>query len=290
MKHAYLILAHTEFELLQLLVQALDDPRNDIYVHFDKRVKELPKLSADQSRLIILTEREKVYWGDVSMIEAEYRLFRAAYTSGVEYAYFHLLSGVDLPLKSQNYIHSFFEDNQGKEFVGFNWEITKAQINTRVRCVHLFPHSFRGAGILFQLKRVIRYSYIVLQKILGFKVNRNTEFHKGGQWVSITRDLVSYLLSKHEELVRMYRYTFAPDEFFIQTLVWGTPFMERLYDKNDEGRGAVRAIGWRNGELVDYTSKDLPYLQTTEHLFARKFNSRDMTFIREVLKLSSTNG
>ena len=269
MKHAYLILAHTEFELLQLLVQALDDPRNDIYVHFDKRVNELPKLSVDQSRLIILTEREKVYWGDVSMIEAEYRLFRAAYTSGVEYAYFHLLSGVDLPLKSQNCIHSFFEDNQGKEFVGFNWEITKAQIDTRVRCVHLFPHSFRGAGILFQVKRVIRYSYIVLQKILGFKANRNIEFHKGGQWVSITRDLVSYLLSK---------------------LVWGTPFMERLYDKKDEGRGAVRAIGWRNGELVDYTSKDLPYLQTTEHLFARKFNSRDMTFIREVLKLSSANG
>ena len=75
MKHAYLILAHTEFELLQLLVQALDDPRNDIYVHFDKRVKELPKLSTDQSRLIILTERERVYWGDVSMIEAEYCLY-----------------------------------------------------------------------------------------------------------------------------------------------------------------------------------------------------------------------
>lgn len=29
--HAYLIIAHNEFEVLQKLVGALDDPRNDIY-------------------------------------------------------------------------------------------------------------------------------------------------------------------------------------------------------------------------------------------------------------------
>ena len=30
-KHAYLIIAHNEFEILKLLVNALDDARNDIY-------------------------------------------------------------------------------------------------------------------------------------------------------------------------------------------------------------------------------------------------------------------
>ena len=30
MKHAYMILAHGEPELLQLLLERLDDPRNDI--------------------------------------------------------------------------------------------------------------------------------------------------------------------------------------------------------------------------------------------------------------------
>lgn len=29
--HAYLIIAHNEFEVLQKLIEALDDPRNDIY-------------------------------------------------------------------------------------------------------------------------------------------------------------------------------------------------------------------------------------------------------------------
>ena len=38
MKHAYLILAHHEFGLLQTLIDCLDDVRNDIYVHIDKTV------------------------------------------------------------------------------------------------------------------------------------------------------------------------------------------------------------------------------------------------------------
>ncbi len=39
MKHAYLIIAHHEFELLWHLVNALDDERNAIYIHFDKKVE-----------------------------------------------------------------------------------------------------------------------------------------------------------------------------------------------------------------------------------------------------------
>ena len=33
--NAYLILAHTDFELLKILITCLDDERNDIYLHLD---------------------------------------------------------------------------------------------------------------------------------------------------------------------------------------------------------------------------------------------------------------
>ena len=56
MKHAYLILAHHAFGLLQLLVETLDDPRNDIYVHVDRKVKEMPSLKTSQADLVIDTE------------------------------------------------------------------------------------------------------------------------------------------------------------------------------------------------------------------------------------------
>ena len=36
-KHAYCIMAHGGWEQLQMLVNALDDERNDIYLHIDKK-------------------------------------------------------------------------------------------------------------------------------------------------------------------------------------------------------------------------------------------------------------
>ena len=42
MKHAYLILAHHEYPILDRLIQAIDDARNTIFIHFDKKLKNFP--------------------------------------------------------------------------------------------------------------------------------------------------------------------------------------------------------------------------------------------------------
>ena len=36
MKSAYLIIAHNEFEILQMLVSRLDDPEVDIFIHIGR--------------------------------------------------------------------------------------------------------------------------------------------------------------------------------------------------------------------------------------------------------------
>ena len=43
-RHAYLIMAHNEWELLNTLLSLIDDPRNDIFLHIDKKVKTMPVL------------------------------------------------------------------------------------------------------------------------------------------------------------------------------------------------------------------------------------------------------
>ena len=64
--------------------------------------------------------------------------------------------------------------------------------------------------------------------------------------------------------------------------------MERLFDATDESRGAMRYIGWRGeDQLIDFSADDLPVLQQTEYLFARKFNSRDKAFLDDILALSA---
>ena len=288
MKHAYLILAHNEPELLSLLVERLDDVRNDIYIHFDRKLSVFPDIKTLHAGLYILKDRVDVRWADVSMLEAEYKLFHAVVDSGCEYSHYHLISGVDLPLKNQDYIHSFFAQHHGKEFVGLHQRPMNSHADRALHYWHPFTRSFRGSGCVFAIKRILRYLVVQTQVLLGIRRNTTIPFHKGGQWVSITRELIDYLLEQEDRAFTIFSRTFGADEYFVPTLIWDTPFMERLFDTTDESRGAMRYIGWRaDGQLIDFTSQDLPALQQTEYLFARKFNSRDKAFLQEILALST---
>lgn len=43
MKHAYMIMAHNQVELLNILVKRLDDQNNDIIIHLDLKSKIKPE-------------------------------------------------------------------------------------------------------------------------------------------------------------------------------------------------------------------------------------------------------
>ena len=94
----------------------IDDERNDSYLHIDSKVQNIEKLklekNVERSKLIILEERISVTWGDYSQIACELKLLKEA--TKTEHDYYHLLSGVDLPIKTQDEIHDFF-DKCGKK-------------------------------------------------------------------------------------------------------------------------------------------------------------------------------
>mgnify|MGYP002245793519 CR=1 FL=1 len=120
MKHAFLIIAHNEYPVLEVLLSMLDDELWH-YLHIDKRATELfqqiKKVKMQKAGFYLIENPIEVYWGDISQVQVEYLLFETALSHG-SYAYYHLLSGTDLPIKSQDYIHAFFQQNAGKEFVG----------------------------------------------------------------------------------------------------------------------------------------------------------------------------
>ena len=288
MKHAYLIITHSEFEILSRLLQALDDERNDIYIHFDRKLKKCPVCHTRHAELYILTERADVYWGDISVVNAEYLLFEAAHKHG-GYSYYHLLSGVDMPLKSQDYIHRFFEENAGKEFIGYYRGDIAGEINRKVRKWHLFPKNFKNTGGAEATgKKALRAGFIRLQQLVGYCRNADVDFKKGTQWVSLTSGFVGYLLLQKEKVKRMYSHTFCADEIFIQTICWNSPYREYIYDLSDEGRGCLRMIGWKDNRIRDWEEKDWEFLIRSEALFARKFSGRYISvadrILRQILK------
>lgn len=272
MKHAYLILAHTKFQVLKTLIGLLDNADNDIYIHFDKKVKILPELKSQYSKIIILEKRTDVHWGDVSMIEAEYNLFDEA-NKQKKYDYYHLISGVDLPIQSTQRINQFFIENEGKEFIGFSNNISAEEINKRVQYYHLFPHSFQKyTGFVNFLKRSIRYGFIQIQKVFNIKRNPDVAFKKGTQWISVTHEFVKYLISQKKWVLKNFQNTYCGDEIFVQTLCWNSKFIDKVYDTENEGNGSQRCIGWVNGELKDFEEKDVLSILSSDLLFARKFS------------------
>ena len=283
MKHAYLIIAHNEFEVLERLICALDDARNDIFIHFDRKLKELPVVKTQNAGLFVLTERIDVRWGDVSVVEAEYALFETA-CQRHSYNYYHLLSGVDMPLKSQDHIHQFFHEHQGKEFVGYSYGNISEQMRLKIQLYHLFPKHFRETkGWKAFGRKFLRATFLRLQLALGIKRNRGITFKKGTQWISITHDLAIYLLKQKKHVLHMYHHTFCSDEVFVQTICWNSHFRERVYDLHNDGRGCMRAIKWIDSQLWEWEEKDYELLMQAEALFARKFSNKHIEVVNKIL-------
>lgn len=277
MKHAYLIIAHNEPEVLRVLLSALDDSRNDVYLHIDRRVASLyhqfQTVRLQQANLYVLSDRKKVYWGDISQVEVEYLLLETALANG-PYAYYHLLSGTDLPLHTQDYIHRFFELYAGREFVGF-WSSRAHQrdLKRKVMRYYLFTEhlkdkgSFRHACMAFA-----RNVVLTVQKLTRYQRSKTFDFKKGPNWMSVTEDFCRYLMEKKPLIIRRLRHTLCPDEIFVQTLLWNSPFRENIYCLDDPNMGNMREVDWERGNPYVWQSQDSHQLFLSEKLFARKFS------------------
>lgn len=278
--HAYLILAHNDAELLKTLVNCLDDARNDIYIHWDAKSGKVPELRTKNARLYVLDERIKVSWAGFSMVKAEYLLFKEAFKNG-PYAYYHLLSGADLPIKSQDYIHQECDRMAGTEFIAFA-DVPQSEIDYRVQHFFLFPEKFKGAGIV---KKAIRGICLIAQDLDGYRRTEVT-VKKGSQWCSVTQAFVEYLLSKEEEVGRIFNHTFCPDELFVQTVCYNSDFYNNVKKTDSEFDGNLRFIKWENGELLPIEENDLEKMTESDRWFARKFSGTDRKLIDKVLVLS----
>lgn len=104
--------------------------------------------------------------GDISQIKVELLLLKTALNQG-HYSYLHLLSGVDLPIKSQDYIHDFFTRHAGFEFVGFAHKKTDDE-NAREKAgyIYLFTRYIKDDNKLRRfITKCIKYGYIRCQKL-----------------------------------------------------------------------------------------------------------------------------
>lgn len=271
-KHAYLIMAYKDMYTLTTLLRLLDDEDNDIYLHIDVKSVALDgnalRKVVKKSRLFIY-QKINVRWGDITQIECEMLLFKMSASYG-HYEYYHLMSGADLPIKSQEYIHKFFHKNIGKQFIAFKSEHIGRKELERVSLYHF----------VFQNRRATLYMdkcFTFVERMLGINRCKKEQciYQKGHQWVSLTDEFVRHLLKHEAEIKRRYRYTICSDEIYKQT------FFLKYYSINDlylypgnENDASMRMIDWNRGGPYVWHNSDYEQLTRSPYLFARKFDSK----------------
>jgi hypothetical protein len=276
-KHAYLIMAHNKPEQLALLIDLLDDERNDIYIHIDKKAKGFDKssFSARYSSLIFV-KRMSVIWGGDSMIKCELRLFSSAARN--HYAYYHLLSGVDMPIKTQDEIHSFFEANCGKNFIDIDQKaLSNREFTRRVDWYHLFQNVVgRSYSFLKCRLRGLQERLIALQMKLGKKRKEIIPLCKGANWISITDEMMQYVLTQKKLIKKQFYYSHCADEVFLQSVAMSSPYRDSIVGE------CKREIDWVRGGPYTFRSEDVPMLLSSDNLFARKL---DIDLDREAVEM-----
>ncbi len=274
-KHAYLIIAHANSYVLEKLILLVDDERNDIFIHVDKKTKDFDFAyyqSLVQKSNLHFTDRIDVRWGHVSLIEAELTLYKKALACG-QYTFYHLISGADLPLKSQDEIHKFFTAHQETEFLGFSDDVFDLD---RVTKFHLFSKNMRVLEHQRwqRLGRKLRNIFLSVQRKVGYnwRDSSSNELKFGTQWASLTHHFVQDLVKQETFFLQFYKYSSCADEIYKHTFAYNSKYRDSIYCLDDELKGCQRFIDWHRGRPYTFRKDDFEDLRNKPFLFARKFD------------------
>lgn len=285
-RHAYLILAHNQVEILKLLLNRLDVPENDIYIHLDlKSDIKIEDLKTEvKNAKIFFADRISIQWGGYSIVEAMIKLLEISLNS--EHIYYHFLSGVDLPLKDIREINAFYELHTGKQFIRFfSKDKAKLEYNARFGYKSYFRDKF---GKTRNVWAILNRIGLILQKIIRkYDNSLENDFYIGSQFCDITEELARELVDNKKFFEKLYRFSSCSDEIFIQTYIFGTKYMKDLwipYSYNDTGMMSnMRFIDFSNeykGSPHTINDSDIELLIESNLNFARKFDIKNISAIK----------
>ena len=276
MKVAYLILAHNQPELLKEFVTALNKPREQIFVHVDQKTDIQPFEELLKDQCIFLKQREKVYWAHFSQVKTYINLLKAA-IGKEDFSYYSFHSGADFPIKPIREFEDFLEKHNGCEFINANNCCLNKKIQKRYTGFYFFKNNPRFLLYLnYGITKIQRYLY----KRRPYK---GKNMYYGSSWWTLTHNCVKFILEKIDQeksILRYFKYVFASDESFFQTIIGNSPFADKITNNN------LRHIEFEKNSFNPkvITTNDKEKILTSSAFFARKFDFKQSREIIDVLK------
>lgn len=280
-KHAYLIMVHNNYKVLEKTLLLLDAPYHEIYIHVDSKVKDFPKIYFEnllKYSNVHIYSKINVNWGGYSQVQCEMFLLKKAFSKNN--TFYHLLSGADMPLRKKEEIYDFFEQHNNLLFLAFNTAQSAKkgrQLNNRITKFHPLQEYRKKSNkkIYQKIMTFLSRLLIGLQIICHINRTKTTEIFYGSQWFSVPYSFVKYLLEQEDSIRKKYRYTQCPDEHFMQMYAMSSEFCHKLYRNERNEYDNMRYIEF-NTELSDhpvtFQIKDINKLLNSKKYFARKFD------------------
>ncbi len=264
MKLVHLILAHTAPVQLERMITKLAHPDADIYVHVDKKAPIENYLHLEGvNNTYFVKKRTKVGWGTYSMVEATICSIKEIQQTAKPYQYFNLLSGQDYPLTASSSLHKFLDENSGPAYMNYLQMDTEwREALPRIESYHF--HNWRISG-KYMMQLVVNALLPKRKFPLGFTPMGRS------QWFTIPMDCIEYIMEvwkKNPQLRQFIKWTWAPDEFIFQTILYNSPYKGRMVNKD------LRYIDWSAGGVSPktLTMADADAILNSGEFYARKFD------------------
>jgi hypothetical protein len=263
-KIAIMMLVHKNADQVKRLVKHLSKDF-DIYVHIDKRVS----IKIQNEKNIFVYKKYKAYWGSFNQIMATLYLLREAYKKG--YDRYVLISGEDLPVKSNEEIIKFFERDQN-EYITIEKLPTGKHLNAGFNRVTKYWRNKRRNGKNDIISRIFRRIEITFFRFINMIRTRpvDYEFYGGTNWFNLTNNCVKGIfeyIGRDKKYIQRFRWTRCGDEIFYQTII-------HKIDNLKVTDNCLRYIDRRNGGAHPKILRDEDYdkIINSDNLFARKFD------------------
>lgn len=291
MKVAFLISAHSDPTQLGRLIHALNDRENHIFVHIDQKVDAKPFVDAvaesDRAFCTFIEERYWVQWGGFSMVRFQRALLRACVQSGISFDRVFFLSGQDYPLKPVAAIKAELEKEPEREYLlGLNLSDSAVPVKQkdRFRLYH-FGRNLRVRS--YKLKMLCSGSLRMLMRVLPLRkkpyievCGQRWDVYSGSAYMCMTFELAKYILGEMEgnkAVMDYFKYSFAPDELVIPTIVYNSAFAARTLGQRHEYKGLVTLSPvthfWYGKQIKVLDGGDYDELIRSGKMFGRKFQT-----------------
>jgi hypothetical protein len=293
MNLAYIISGYKNFDQIRRLIGRLDDPQSRFVILIDGHspgdvFASFKKAMADNPRVEI-PPRRKMRWGDFSLTancrDAIGRLLK----SDFKFDYVFCVTGQDYPLQSPDEIRDTLAAGHGSSFVLHEAFPVKRWEPSGMGRLYSYNFTFNRKAYTFPKwdqprRKWVRAIYSIINRVVPKRGPFPLGMHPFGgslHW-TLSREAAEYVEQfsrTNPAFDRRFRFTFASDEVYIQTILANSPLKDRMID-ND-----LRYLKWPApgaGSPSVLTQADLPQILSSGAVFARKF---DVTKDARVLDL-----